>query len=45
MIGQRLAHDVADYPHKAKRIYRNTGLAWNLVDHDAIAEPVAGAKA
>lgn len=45
VIGQRLAHDVADYPHKAKRIYRNTGLAWNLVDHDAIAEPVAGAKA
>ncbi len=45
VIGQRLAHDVADYPHKAKRIYRNTGLAWNLVDHEAIAEPVAGAKA
>lgn len=45
VIGQRLAHDVADYPHKAKRIYRNTGLAWNLVEHEAIAEPVAGAKA
>ncbi len=44
VVGQRLAHDVADYTRKGKRIYRNEGLAWNLVDHDAIDEPVAGAK-
>lgn len=44
VVGQRLAHDVADYTRLDKRIYRNEGLAWNLVDHDAIDEPVAGAK-
>lgn len=44
VVGQRLAHDVGDYPRKAKRIYRNEGMAWNLVDHDAIDEPNAGAK-
>lgn len=44
VVGLRLAHDVADYTRQAKRIYRNEGLAWNLVDHDAIDEPVAGAK-
>ena len=44
VVGERRAHDVTDYPRLAKRLYRNAGLAWNLVDHDAIAEPVAGAK-
>lgn len=44
VVGQRLAHDVADYPRLKKRIYRNDGLAWNLVDLSAIAEPRAGAK-
>lgn len=44
VIGERLAHDVADYPRQSRRIYRNAGLAWDLVDHDAIAHPVAGAK-
>ena len=44
VVGERLAHDVGDYPNKRKRIYRNAGMAWNLVDHDAIDEPVAGAK-
>jgi len=44
VVGQRLPHDVADYPDKAKRIFRNAGLKWNLVDSDAIEEPVAGAK-
>lgn len=38
VVGQRLDHDVADYPHKKKRIYRNDGLTWNLVDHEAIEE-------
>jgi len=44
VVGERLAHDVADYPRLGKRIYRNDGLTWNLVDHDAIDEPTAGAK-
>ncbi len=44
VVGQRLNHDVADYPDKGKRIFRNTGLAWNLVDLDAIDEPTAGCK-
>ena len=44
VIGQRLAHDVADYTKLGKRIFRNTGLAWNLVDIKEISEPTAGAK-
>ncbi|MGB3312624.1 MAG: cupin domain-containing protein [Nodosilinea sp.] len=45
VVGQRLEHDVADYPLKQKRIYRNRGLKWNLVDLDHISEPAAGKKA
>ena len=46
VVGQRLDHDVADYTRRqGKRIYRNAGLAWDLVDHEAIAHPNAGAKA
>lgn len=44
VVGERLAHDVGDYPNKGKRIFRNGGLPWNLVDHDALEEPKAGAK-
>ncbi|WP_116087072.1 cupin domain-containing protein [Tropicimonas sp. IMCC34011] len=44
VVGERLAHDVVDYPRLGKRLYRNRGLAWNVVDHDAIDEPKAGAK-
>jgi uncharacterized cupin superfamily protein len=44
VVGQRLDHDVADYPDKAKRIFRNRGMAWNLVDLDALEKPVAGKK-
>lgn len=44
VVGQRLAHDVGDYPLKQKRIYRNQGLPWNLVDLDNISEPQAGKK-
>lgn len=44
VVGERLAHDVGDYPNKGKRIFRNAGLLWNLVDHDALEEPQAGAK-
>ena len=45
VVGERLAHDVGDYPRRGKRIYRNAGLPWDLVDHDAIGNPKAGAKA
>ncbi|MEC9247203.1 MAG: cupin domain-containing protein [Pseudomonadota bacterium] len=44
VIGERLAHDVGDYPRLGKRIYRNAGLPWNLVEHNAISTPNAGAK-
>lgn len=38
VVGERLPHDVGDYPRKEKRIYRNSGLNWSLVDHDNIEE-------
>ena len=44
VVGQRLAHDVGDYPRKGKRIYRNEGLPWELVDHADIEQITAGAK-
>lgn len=44
VVGERLSHDVGDYPRLGKRVYRNAGLKWNLVDFDAIDEPTAGAK-
>ena len=44
VVGERKAHDVGDYPRLGKRVYRNAGMPWNLVDHDAIDEPQAGAK-
>ena len=44
VVGERLPHDVGDYPRKAKRLYRNAGLAWNVVDHQNISEPNAGKK-
>lgn len=44
VVGQRLDHDVRDYPKKEKRIYRNCGLEWNLVSLEHIDEPKAGTK-
>ncbi|MGR3513324.1 MAG: cupin domain-containing protein [Paracoccaceae bacterium] len=44
VIGQRLDQDVADYPDKGKRIYRNAGMPWDLADLDGLEHPVAGAK-
>lgn len=44
VVGQRLDHDVVDYPNQKKRLYRHKGMAWNLVDTDAITEPQAGKK-
>ncbi|WP_420426814.1 cupin domain-containing protein [Algiphilus sp.] len=44
VVGQRLDHDVGDYPKLNKRIYRNKELAWNLVDIDQIETPTGGKK-
>jgi len=44
VVGERLAHDVGDYPAQDRRIYRNAGMAWDLVDRAAIENPSAGAK-
>ena len=38
VMGQRLKHDVADYPHKRKRIYRHNGNA-EVVEHQNIEYP------
>lgn len=39
VVGQRLDHDVCDYPNKGKRLYRNRGLPWELVNLGDIADP------
>lgn len=44
VAGQRLSHDVGDYPNQKKRIYRQADMPWNLVDLEAIEEPQAGKK-
>ncbi len=38
VVGERLAHDVGDYPRLGKRILRNEGMPWSLVDHANIEE-------
>lgn len=38
VMGQRLEHDVADYPNQEKRLYRNSG-EWNLVDLKYVSNP------
>lgn len=44
VVGQRLDHDVGDYPNKKKRIYRNAGMRWDVVDLEHIEHPDAGQK-
>jgi len=44
VVGERLKHDVGDYPRKALRIYRNEGLPWTVVPHDQMQFPQAGRK-
>lgn len=39
VVGQRLAHDICDYPEKNKRVYRMTGMPRALVDLDDIKVP------
>lgn len=38
VVGERLAHDVGDYTRLGKRIYRNAGIPWNLVDLENVEE-------
>ena len=45
VVGQRLEHDVGDYPRLKKRIYRNSGMDRNLVDLSDIEEHSLGKKA
>ncbi|MDA8870742.1 cupin domain-containing protein [Rhizobiaceae bacterium] len=44
VVGERLPHDVCDYPDKGKRLFRIDRMDWNVVDRDAIENPKAGAK-
>lgn len=44
VAGQRLGHDVSDYTRLKKRLYRDAGMAWNLVDIGSVSEPQAGRK-
>ena len=38
VMGQRLKHDIADYPNQQKRIYRHDGNA-EVVEHENIEHP------
>ena len=40
VVGERLSHDVGDYPRWGKRIYRNVGLPWSLLDLSEVQEVV-----
>jgi len=42
VVGQRLDHDVADYPRLDKRLFRNKGREWDLVDIKEINNPRVG---
>lgn len=39
VVGERLAHDITDYPNQQKRLYRNQGMIWDLVNLTAINHP------
>lgn len=39
VAGERLAHDVADYPRQGKRLFRDAGMPWSLVDLADIEHP------
>ncbi|SHH77713.1 cupin domain-containing protein [Marivita hallyeonensis] len=38
VVGERLAHDVGDYPRQGKRIFRNDGLPWTVAEHSDLQE-------
>ena len=39
VVGSRLPHDVTNYPNLKKRLYRNQGQAWSLIDLGNIISP------
>jgi uncharacterized cupin superfamily protein len=42
IVGERAPSDVVDYPDQNKRIFRNNGLPWQVVDLDDVSDrPVA----
>lgn len=40
VMGQRLEHDITEYPELGKRLYRNSGH-WDLVDTEQVSDPKA----
>ncbi|MBC3767091.1 cupin domain-containing protein [Neptunicella marina] len=42
VVGQRLPHEVADYPVLKKRLYKNVSRDWELVDLEQIDYPPRG---
>lgn len=44
VVGLRLPFDVADYPRLNKRIYRQDGQPWDLIDLAQVSHPKAGKK-
>ena len=42
VVGERRAHDVCDYPRQNKRLFRNAGMPWSLVDVAQIEAPGSG---
>jgi len=44
VVGQRLPHDVGEYPDQKKRLFRNEGMKWEMVDLDQIDHPQGGKK-
>lgn len=44
VVGERLDHDVTDYPNLKKRLYRNKGEPWDLINIDNVEHPNTGPK-
>ncbi len=44
VVGERLPDEVCDYPAQGKRMFRNAGLEWSVVDMTAVENPTAGVK-
>jgi len=44
VVGQRENHDVCDYPRVNKRLYRNKGHHWDLVNLDGVSHPDVNSK-
>lgn len=44
VVGQRLDHEVVDYPKLGKRLFCNNGMPYNLVSKSEIEEPELGKK-